>query len=320
MKKRREKTTEDYEKDSAVSSVIAGVIMIIIALWILATNVTWVSFAISLLLIAVGGFLIFIKRAERKREAALKDENSPQSVSHRKELDRKIQKAAQKAHYHKGLKGELYYRTVKIAVGLLIFALFLLLFVIAESSLPYIIIAGAMAIGAVIFMIHAASGKDYKQALAAFKAADGGSAEDAEREFAEGAVFRSTDMVCVGRNYIFGRMGLKTTVIPMSSVVWMFMNQKLQYNYYNGVYTGKTKQFFINFCTSDGRIFAYSCSEEGGILIIDEVHHNDTGVLAGWSDELWELYAKDPAGFLEAAVGAVMPSPYELAGKNDTRK
>ena len=40
MKKRREKTTEDYEKDSAVSSVIAGVIMIIIALWILATNVT----------------------------------------------------------------------------------------------------------------------------------------------------------------------------------------------------------------------------------------------------------------------------------------
>ena len=60
MKKRREKATEDYEKDSAVSSVIAGVIMIIIALWLLATNVTWVAFAISLLLIAVGGFLIFI--------------------------------------------------------------------------------------------------------------------------------------------------------------------------------------------------------------------------------------------------------------------
>ena len=67
-------------------------------------------------------------------------------------------------------------------------------------------------------------------------------------------------------------------------------------------------------------MFSYSCSEEGGILIIDEVHHNDTRVLAGWSDELWKLYAKDPAGFLEAAVGAVMPSPYELAGKNDTRK
>ena len=321
MKKRREKTTEDYEKDSAVSSVIAGVIMIIIALWILATNVTWVSFAISLLLIAVGGFLIFIKRAERKREAALKDENSPQSVSHRKELDRKIQKAAQKAHYHKGLKGELYYRTVKIAVGLLIFALFLLLFVIAESSLPYIIIAGAMAIGAVIFLIHAASGKDYKQALAAFKAADGGSAEDAEREFAEGALFRcGGDAVCVGRDCIFGCMGLKTEVIPMKIVVWMFMNRKLQYNYYNGIYTGKTEKYFKNFCTLGGRVFSYSCSGEGGILIIDEVHHNDTRVLAGWSDELWKLYAKDPARFLEAAVGAVMPSPYELAGKNDTRK
>ena len=71
MKKRREKTTEDYEKDSAVSSVIAGVIMIIIALWILATNVTWVSFAISLLLIAVGGFLIFMKRAERTLKGSL---------------------------------------------------------------------------------------------------------------------------------------------------------------------------------------------------------------------------------------------------------
>lgn len=319
MKKRREKTTEDYEKDSAVSSVIAGVIMIIIALWILATNVTWVSFAISLLLIAVGGFLIFIKRAERKREAALKDENSPQSVSHRKELDRKIQKAAQKAHYHKGFKGELYYRTVKIAAFVFVLTLFFLFVMLMESTLMYVVLTAAAAIGALIFFIYSLTGKDYKRALAAFKAV-GGSEEEAEREFAEGAVFRSTDMVCVGRNYIFGRMGLKTTVIPMSSVVWMFMNQKLQYNYYNGVYTGKTKQFFINFCTSGGRIFTYSCSEEGGILIIDEVHHNDTRVLAGWSDELWELYAKDPAGFLEAAVGAVMPSPYELAGKNDTRK
>ena len=320
MKKRREKATEDYEKDSAVSSVIAGVIMIIIALWILATNVTWVSFAISLLLIAVGGFLIFIKRAERKREAALKDENSPQSVSHCKELDRKIQKAAQKAHYHKGFKGELYYRTVKIAAFVFVLTLFFLFVMLMESTLMYVVLTAAAAIGALVFFIYSLTGKDYKRALAAFKAV-GGSEEEAEREFAEGALFRcGGDAVCVGRDCIFGCMGLKTEVIPMKIVVWMFMNQKLQYNYYNGVYTGKTKQFFINFCTSGGRIFTYSCSEEGGILIIDEVHHNDTRVLAGWSDELWELYAKDPAGFLEAAVGAVMPSPYELAGKNDTRK
>ncbi len=320
MKKRREKTTEDYEKDSAVSSVIAGVIMIIIALWILATNVTWVSFAISLLLIAVGGFLIFIKRAERKREAALKDENSPQSVSYRKGLEKKIQRAAQKAHAHKGFKGELYYRTVKIAAFVFVLTLFFLFVMLMESTLMYVVLTAAAAIGALIFFIYSLTGKDYKRALAAFKAV-GGSKEEAEREFAEGALFRcGGDAVCVGRDCIFGCMGLKTEVIPMKIVVWMFMNQKLQYNYYNGVYTGKTKQFFINFCTSGGRIFTYSCSEEGGILIIDEVHHNDTGVLAGWSDELWKLYAKDPAGFLEAAVGAVMPSPYELAGKNDTRK
>lgn len=320
MKKRREKTTEDYEKDSAVSSVIAGVIMIIIALWILATNVTWVSFAISLLLIAVGGFLIFIKRAERKREAALKDENSPQSVSYRKGLEKKIQRAAQKAHAHKGFKGELYYRTVKIAAFVFVLMLFFLFVMLMESTLMYVVLTAAAAIGALIFFIYSLTGKDYKRALAAFKAV-GGSKEEAEREFAEGALFRcGGDAVCVGRDCIFGCMGLKTEVIPMKIVVWMFMNQKLQYNYYNGVYTGKTKQFFINFCTSGGRIFTYSCSEEGGILIIDEVHHNDTGVLAGWSDELWKLYAKDPAGFLEAAVGAVMPSPYELAGKNDTRK
>lgn len=320
MKKRREKTTEDYEKDSAVSSVIAGVIMIIIALWILATNVTWVSFAISLLLIAVGGFLIFIKRAERKREAALKDENSPQSVSYRNGLEKKIQRAAQKAHAHKGFKGELYYRTVKIAAFVFVLTLFFLFVMLMESTLMYVVLTAAAAIGALIFFIYSLTGKDYKRALAAFKAV-GGSKEEAEREFAEGALFRcGGDAVCVGRDCIFGCMGLKTEVIPMKIVVWMFMNQKLQYNYYNGVYTGKTKQFFINFCTSGGRIFTYSCSEEGGILIIDEVHHNDTGVLAGWSDELWKLYAKDPAGFLEAAVGAVMPSPYELAGKNDTRK
>ena len=320
MKKRREKTTEDYEKDSAVSSVIAGVIMIIIALWILATNVTWVSFAISLLLIAVGGFLIFIKRAERKREAALKDENSPQSVSYRKGLEKKIQRAAQKAHAHKGFKGELYYRTVKIAAFVFVLTLFFLFVMLMESTLMYVVLTAAAAIGALIFFIYSLTGKDYKRALAAFKAV-GGSKEEAEREFAEGALFKcGGDAVCVGRDCIFGCMGLKTEVIPMKIVVWMFMNQKLQYNYYNGVYTGKTKQFFINFCTSGGRIFTYSCSEEGGILIIDEVHHNDTGVLAGWSDELWKLYAKDPAGFLEAAVGAVMPSPYELAGKNDTRK
>lgn len=319
MKKRREKTTEDYEKDSAASSVIAGVVCIIIALWILTLNITWVSFAISLLLIGLGAFFILRKRSEKRLEEALKDENSPQSVSYRKGLEKKIQRAAQKAHAHKGFKGELYYRTVKIAAFVFVLTLFFLFVMLMESSLMYVVLTAAAAIGALIFFIYSLTGKDYKMALAAFKAA-GGSEEEAEREFAEGAVFRSTDMVCVGRNYIFGRMGLKTTVIPMSSVVWMFMNQKLQYNYYNGVYTGKTKQFFINFCTSDGRIFAYSCSEEGGILIIDEVHHNDTGVLAGWSDELWELYAKDPAGFLEAAVGAVMPSPYELAGKNDTRK
>lgn len=319
MKKRREKATEDYEKDSAVSSVIAGVIMIIIALWILATNVTWVSFAISLLLIGLGAFFILRKRSEKRLEEALKDENSPQSVSYRKGLEKKIQRAAQKAHAHKGFKGELYYRTVKIAAFVFVLTLFFLFVMLMESTLMYVVLTAAAAIGALIFFIYSLTGKDYKRALAAFKAV-GGSEEEAEREFAEGAVFRSTDMVCVGRDYIFGRMGLKTTVIPMSSVVWMFMNQKFQYNYYNGVYTGKTKQFFINFFTSDGRVFTYSCSEEGGILIIDEVHHNDTRVLAGWSDELWKLYAKDPAGFLEAAVGAVMPSPYEHAGKNDTRK
>lgn len=319
MKKRREKTTEDYEKDSAVSSVIAGVIMIIIALWILIVNITWVSFAIALLLIGLGAFFILRKRSEKRLEEALKDENSPQSVSYRKGLEKKIQRAAQKAHAHKGFKGELYYRTVKIAAFVFVLTLFFLFVMLMESTLMYVVLTAAAAIGALIFFIYSLTGKDYKRALAAFKAV-GGSEEEAEREFAEGAVFRSTDMVCVDRNYIFGRMGLKTTVIPMSSVVWMFMNQKFQYNYYNGVYTGKTKQFFINFCTSGGRIFTYSCSEEGGILIIDEVHHNDTRVLAGWSDDLWKLYAKDPAGFLEAAVGAVMPSPYELAGKNDTRK
>ena len=67
----------------------------------------------------------------------------------------------------------------------------------------------------------------------------------------------------LGRDCIFGCMGLKTEVIPMKIVVWMFMNQKLQYNYYNGVYTGKTKQFFINFCTSGGRVFSYSCPRGG---------------------------------------------------------
>lgn len=320
MKKRREKATEDYEKDSAVSSVIAGVVCIIIALWILTLNITWVSFAIALLLIGLGAFFILRKRSEKRLEEALKDENSPQSVSYRKGLEKKIQRAAQKAHAHKGFKGELYYRTVKIAAFVFVLTLFFLFVMLMESTLMYVVLTAAAAIGALIFFIYSLTGKDYKRALAAFKAV-GGSKEEAEREFAEGALFRcGGDAVCVGRDCIFGCMGLKTEVIPMKIVVWMFMNQKLQYNYYNGVYTGKTKQFFINFCTSGGRIFTYSCSEEGGILIIDEVHHNDTGVLAGWSDELWELYAKEPAGFLEAAVGAVMPSPYELAGKNDTRK
>lgn len=320
MKKRREKATEDYEKDSAVSSVIAGVVCIIIALWILIVNITWVSFAIALLLIGLGAFFILRKRSEKRIEEALKDENSPQSVSYRKGLEKKIQRAAQKAHAHKGFKGELYYRTVKIAAFVFVLTLFFLFVMLMESTLMYVVLTAAAAIGTLIFFIYSLTGKDYKRALAAFKAVRG-SAEDAEREFAEGALFRcGGDAVCVGRDCIFGCMGLKTEVIPMKIVVWMFMNQKLQYNYYNGVYTGKTKQFFINFCTSGGRVFSYSCSEEGGILIIDEVHHNDTGVLAGWSDELWKLYAKDPAGFLEAAVGAVMPSPYELAGKNDTRK
>ena len=320
MKKRREKTTEDYEKDSAVSSVIAGVVCIIIALWILIVNITWVSFAIALLLIGLGAFFILRKRSEKRIEEALKDENSPQSVSYRKGLEKKIQRAAQKAHAHKGFKGELYYRTVKIAAFVFVLTLFFLFVMLMESTLMYVVLTAAAAIGALIFFIYSLTGKDYKRALAAFKAV-GGSEEEAEREFAEGALFRcGGDAVCVGRDCIFGCMGLKTEVIPMKIVVWMFMNRKLQYNYYNGIYTGKTEKYFINFCTLGGRVFSYSCSGEGGILIIDEVHHNDTRVLAGWSDELWKLYAKDPARFLEAAVGAVMPSPYELAGKNDTRK
>ena len=126
MKKRREKTTEDYEKDSAVSSVIAGVVCIIIALWILTLNITWISFAISLLLIGLGAFFILRKRSEKRLEEALKDENSPQSVSYRKGLEKKIQRAAQKAHAHKGFKGELYYRTVKIAAFVFVLTLFFL--------------------------------------------------------------------------------------------------------------------------------------------------------------------------------------------------
>lgn len=57
--------------------MIAGVIMIIIALWILATNVTWVSFAISLLLIAVGGFLISLKEPKESVKRRLKMKTAP---------------------------------------------------------------------------------------------------------------------------------------------------------------------------------------------------------------------------------------------------
>jgi uncharacterized membrane protein len=154
MKKRREKTTEDYEKDSAVSSVIAGVIMIIIALWILIVNITWVSFAIALLLIGLGAFFILRKRSEKRLEEALKDENSPQSVSYRKGLEKKIQRAAQKAHAHKGFKGELYYRTVKIAAFVFVLTLFFLFVMLMESTLMYVVLTAAAASHRRIDFLH----------------------------------------------------------------------------------------------------------------------------------------------------------------------
>ena len=70
-----------------------------------------------------------------------------------------------------------------------VLTLFFLFVMLMESTLMYVVLTAAAAIGALIFFIYSLTGKDYKRALAAFKAV-GGSKEEAEMEFAEGALFR----------------------------------------------------------------------------------------------------------------------------------
>jgi len=316
MKERREKTRNDYEQESTVSGIVGGLICIVFGMFLLLMK----SFVLGVVFVAAGVFLLFFKSLEKQKAEALKDENSRESIAYRQGLEKKISRAAQKAHSHKNLKTELIGREVRTSAVIFAVSLIFLLIMMTgngeiEEYLWIIVFLAIVAICSFIYMIYAFMGKSYKKALAEFENA-GGNRADADSEFAEGALFKTEgNSVCIGRNYIFCLNGRKMDVIAANDVVWMFANLKLQYNYYNGIYTGKTKLYHINFCTSDGRIIRCGCSEEGGILIIDEVHHNDARVIAGWSEELWNLYSQSPADFLDRLAGIPLPSPYETAGK-----
>ncbi len=310
--KRGPKTQEDFEKESLRSNIIAGVLLLAAGIGIAIVSEAEISgIAVGVILSLVGLFLLLSKKFERAREHKLTDENSSAFQKQRAELELKTEKIRKKAHDHKGLREEVYMRQLNIAAAILAVLAVLSVILFFTDGLPYVLIALDFAM--LLYFIYTVTGHGYKKALKCYEAM-GADKYTAEEDFKNGALFKENDAVlCVGKAFVFyNTSGNNCNILDNNRIQWVFPRKKTVYNYYNGIYTGKTVRYSLIFCMDDGSVYEFNCNEAAYTSVIDEIRMLELFIITGWSDELSELYGNEQKNFKFAAAELTLPDIYSV--------
>lgn len=315
------RTSEDYERESSRSGKASGIFLIFIGIAmgigiISSSGGEWYAMVtaliFALLFTVIGVCLIMQKKFERKKEERLADENSRESIKKRRQLEKQIEKTRQKAYHHGSMSECIKNNGIYISGGVLALLLVLTLIIWFIGYIYYILIF--LDIMAVVLFIYFISGHDYKKAKKAYAEA-GASEEEAEADFETGVYLSNAPYsLCIGRRYVLGNNSRSGgfTALRREEINWVFIREKIQYNYYNGVYSGKSKNYFLIFCLKDGSAYEFPCTEAGVRIGVDEIKDSSPDVILGWSDGLGEIYMQNPAEFLENSRGQFLPSPYAV--------
>lgn len=326
------KEEKDYEKESRINAYISSSVIILIGIVCVVFAVSGGAYdsttavvggIMGAFFIAVGLFMLARKRVEQKEDRMVKSaggltvtDNEDMPAASRAALRKSREKCAAAAHSHKGLEEE--FRLKPIYISAAVFAVLTIINIIVYfvGYIYYMLVI--LDVIALIVFIYCVSGSGYKKALAAYAAPEGGfegiGKDEAEKEYAQGAVYREGETICVGERFVFGSTTAACYALDIRHIVWVFPRVEIQYNYYNGVYTGKTEIYRMMFCMDNGMVYQFKCPIGACSLIIDDIIARRQGVITGWSSELGDVYENvGGMDFMAVAPKLVkLPDPYNL--------
>ena len=298
----KQKNIQDFERESGRSSLIIGLVCIgfgIVLGAVVAKDTSVVSgVIIFIIMLAAGLFAMNFKKLERASRAKRADPTSSAYQKKQQRLEKVGQALREKSRHHKTLHDETNLRYMTIA-GVILGIMVLINAVSFFVFYSYSVIMIVFALCALAFFIYTLTGKEYKSALAAF-ANYGCDEKQAEEIFSNMYLYRDagSNTVALGERFLI--LKSMNNLVPTERLVWVFPRLQWVYNYTNGIYTGRSDKYSLNFCMKNGDYYNVEVDQAAIPCIMEDIQALRPGVVCGYSEEISDLYARDPAGFEEA--------------------
>ena len=304
---KNQKSIEQLEKERKRSPLIIGGILIaigILCLFIPDTSARWGMFA---LFCGIGiGLVAFILLKIRNEDRQLIPGTAEYEKLRQAERN-EIINARNRLYTHKSLHDEVAFHRMMISGIILgvITIIDLCLIFLAGVIYYVVVIINVCMLGVFIFSL---TGSTYKKILKRF-AELGMSEQNAEEDFSRAMMAKSdngSDIFSWSDNFIV-RTEKQPYVIDPSDIVWCFGRLTYTYNYYNGVYTGRTSNHILIMCTKGGGYFDVKLSRGGMYAILEEIASK--GMVCGYNQDIYDLYSSSPGDFKERIKEADFPLP-----------
>lgn len=293
------KSVGEYENESRRSAVTAGIVFIVFGVlmgFAVGFSTGAVSGVIAFVIFeAVGVFLLCFKDIEKKIRERNDTHGTEGYANKQTAMDVRRKQIYEKAVHHSSLRSETSMKIIGIS-GIILGAVAVCNIVMLVSGSVSVLMLVLLALAAVMFVLSL-FGKDYKRTIAAF-ARYGVDEKQAAEIYKNMHVYKAGDMIAVGDRFLMP--GSTADIIPVKRIVWVFPKLKWIYNYTNGIYSGRTNEYSILFCQSNGDIHDMKVDEAAIPLIIEDMRRCRPGVVCGYDEKLSQLYNSDPRGFEEA--------------------
>ncbi len=293
------KSVGEYENESRRSVVTAGIVFIVFGV-LMGFAVGFSTGAVSgviafVIFAAVGVFLLCFKDIEKKIRERNDTPGTEGYANKQTAMEERRKQIYEKAVHHSSLRSETSMKIIGIS-GIILGAVAVCNIVMLVSGSVSVLMLVLLALAAVMFVLSL-FGKDYKRTIAAF-ARYGVDEKQAAEIYKNMHVYKAGDMIAVGDRFLMP--GSTADIIPVKRIVWVFPKLKWIYNYTNGIYSGRTNEYSILFCQSNGDIHDMKVDEAAIPLIIEDMRKCRPGVVCGYDEKLSQLYNSDPRGFEEA--------------------
>ena len=293
------KSVGEYENESRRNVVTAGIVFIAFGVlmgFAVGFSTGAVSGVIAFVIFeAVGVFLLCFKDIEKKIRERNDTPGTEEYANKQTAMDVRRKQIYEKAVHHSSLRSETSMKLIGIS-GIILGAVAVCNIVMLVSGSVSVLMLVMLALAAVMFVLSL-FGKDYKRTIAAF-ARYGVDEKQAAEIYKNMHVYKAGDMIAVGDRFLMP--GSTADIIPVKRIVWVFPKLKWIYNYTNGIYSGRTNEYSILFCQSNGDIHDMKADEAAIPLIIEDMRRCRPGVVCGYDEKLSQLYNSDPRGFEEA--------------------